>query len=192
VREPTTLEESLRSSQVCGRGLAASLLAVGIGLAVVPTASADPNDTVQTDSADNGAISSAAAPDSDDATPAAVTACGQFATALDGASDNYDGFAEAIEGSPQPDYYDPSVSSSNVVGRTGLRQAAATALSASDTPDLAPEISDPMAGWSVDATKLLLKMALHGGGDTLNTTANEMNADATNAQAACAAAGTHA
>ena len=49
-----------------------------------------------------------------------------------------------------------------------------------------------MRSWSVDATKLLLKMGLHIPGESLNTTATEMNNDATRAQEACAAAGTHA
>ncbi len=42
------------------------------------------------------------------------------------------------------------------------------------------------------ATKLLLVMGVHGGGDTLNDTANGMNTDAHNAQMACALAGTPA
>ena len=40
---PTRWEESLRSSHIGERTLAASLIAFGVGLAVTPTASADPN-----------------------------------------------------------------------------------------------------------------------------------------------------
>jgi hypothetical protein len=65
-------------------------------------------------------------------------------------------------------------------------------MDAANTPDLDPAMGDPMRAWSADATKLLLKMALRIPGDSLNTTATEMNNDATNAQQACAAAGTHA
>jgi len=60
------------------------------------------------------------------------------------------------------------------------------------TPGLDPTVANPMRAWSADATKLLLKMALRIPGDSLNTTATEMNNDATAAQEACAAAGTHA
>ena len=89
-------------------------------------------------------------------------------------------------------YNDPAVQSSNEVGRTALRQAAGVAMDSANTPGLDPSIADPMRAWSADATKLLLKMALHISGESLNTTATEMNTDATNAQQACAAAGTHA
>lgn len=180
--------------------MAASLIAFGIGLAVTPAASADPNDAVQTDASAPGPVSDSAAtgavtvpaPTGGSVDPAAAAACQQFATALDGASDYYGDFADAIEGTDRPDYWDPNVRDSNVTGRTALRQAAGVAMSASATPGLQPEIADPMQAWSLDATKLLLKMGLHGSGDTLNTTATELNNDATNAQMACAAAGTHA
>ena len=49
-----------------------------------------------------------------------------------------------------------------------------------------------MRRWSVDATKLLIKMGLRGGQDTLNVTVDELNNDAEAAQQGCAAAGTHA
>ncbi|CQD24371.1 hypothetical protein BN970_06403 [Mycolicibacterium conceptionense] len=49
-----------------------------------------------------------------------------------------------------------------------------------------------MRSWSFGATKLLLKMGLRSGGQSLNDTATQLNNDATNAQMACAAAGTHA
>jgi hypothetical protein len=65
-------------------------------------------------------------------------------------------------------------------------------MDAANTPGLDPAIGQPMRAWSADATKLLIKMAVHIPGDSLNTTATEMNTDATNAQQTCAAAGTHA
>jgi hypothetical protein len=189
----------LRSSHVYGRGLAASLIAFGVGLAVTPTASAEPNDAVQSDSASAAQVPASAAdpmlisaPNSDDANPAAVTACSQFADALDTASTYYGTFADAIERTDQPDYADPYVSTSNMTGRTALREAAAAAMSAAGTPGLQSEVADPMRAWSLGATKLLVKMALHGGGDSLNGTANQLNTDANNTQVACAAAGTHA
>ncbi len=49
-----------------------------------------------------------------------------------------------------------------------------------------------MRSWSLRATKLVLLMGLHGGGNSLNTTATYMNSDARDVQFACAAAGTHA
>lgn len=126
---------------------------------------------------------------SDDADPAAVTACGTFADVLDGSSTYYGDFADAFEGS---DYADPAVSDSNVMGRTALRQAAAASMNAANTPGLSPQIADSMRMWSVDATKLVVKMGLRIPGNSLNATATEMNDDATTAQEACAAAGTHA
>ena len=131
----------------------------------------------------------AAVPTSDNANPPAVTACGYFAEVLDGSSNYYGDFADSFEGS---NYSDPAVESSNVTGRTALRQAAATAMDAANTPGLAPDISDPMRTWSLAATKLLVKMGLRIPGDSLNTTATEMNNDALKVQEACAAAGTHA
>jgi hypothetical protein len=136
-----------------------------------------------------GPVQVATVPTADDADPAAVTACATFAEVLDGSSTYYGEFADSFEGSS---YSDPAVADSNVVGRTALRQAAAVAMSAANTPGLQPEIADTMRTWSVDATKLLLKMGLRIPGDSLNTTATEMNDDATKAQEACAAAGTHA
>ncbi|MCV7192455.1 hypothetical protein [Mycolicibacterium brumae] len=79
---------------------------------------------------------------------------------------------------------------SNVTGRTALREASAAAMSAANTPGLDPAISGPMRSWSLRATKLLLIMGLHAGGDRLNTTADNMNTDAHNVQMTCAAAGT--
>ncbi|MGV0815123.1 hypothetical protein ABQF34_24430 [Mycolicibacterium boenickei] len=127
-----------------------------------------------------------------DANPAALTACSQFADALDNAATFYGDFADVIEGTERPDYADPFVNMSNVSGRTALRESAAQAMSAANTPGLAPDIANPMRSWSLDATKLLVKMGLRGSGNTLNITATELNEDAHNAQMACAMAGTHA
>ncbi len=171
------------TSRAWERAAAASLISVGLGFAFIPTALADDAD------ADNPAVQVAAVPMSDNAQPAAVTACGNFGQALDGASTYYGEFSDSFEGS---DYNDPAVQSSNEVGRTALREAAGVAMDAAGTPGLDAGIADPMRAWSADATKLLLKMALRIPGDSLNATATEMNTDATHAQQACAAAGTHA
>lgn len=129
---------------------------------------------------------------SDDADPAAVAACRQFAAVLQGTSLYYGQFADALETYEHPDYSTPSISSANVLGRTALRQGAGVALSAANTPGLAPDIARPMRSWSLGATKLLLKMGLRTSGETLNLSVAELNADATAVQTACAAAGTHA
>lgn len=172
-----------------GRTIIAASVAAGVGLAVVPSASADPDDTVPNPGLP-GPVS-VAGPMSDNADPAAVTACPQFADALDASSVYYGDFADALETYEQPDYQDPATSSSNSVGRTALRQSAAVAMDAANTPGLGPDISNPMRSWSFGATKLLIKMGLRGGGESLNTTANDMNNAATQVQEACAAAGTH-
>lgn len=116
-------------------------------------------------------------------------ACGQFDVAVNVAAANYEDFAYASAGSGNfVDYQDPEVWRSNVVGRTALRQAAGAALSASATPGLPPEVAGPMRSWSLRATKLLLVMGLRGGGDTLNSSATGMNADAEAVQMACTVA----
>jgi len=135
---------------------------------------------------------SRAQPAAPEASPSAVAACGQFAEVLDAAATYYGDFADALDESGRPNYADPTVESSNTLGRTALRQGAVVAMSAANTPALAPDIAAPMRMWSVDATKLLLKMGLRGGGDTLDVTASELNSDALTVQEACAAAGTHA
>ena len=172
------------TSRAWERAAAASLISLGMGFAFTPIALADDDS-----GADNPAVQVAAVPMSDNTQPAAATACGNFGQALDGASTYYGEFSDSFEGS---DYNDPAVQSTNDVGRTALRQAAGVAMDAAGTPGLDASIADPMRAWSADATKLLLKMALRIPGDSLNTTATEMNTDATNAQQACAAAGTHA
>jgi hypothetical protein len=109
------------------------------------------------------------------------------------AATNYEDFAYATAGQGNlVNYGDPSVSNSNVVGRTALRQAAAVALSASATPGLQPELAGPMQMWSLNAAKLFLTMGVGGGGDALNTAATELNTESHDVQMACAAAGTRA
>jgi hypothetical protein len=174
------------SSHVCERALAASIFALGVGLTVVPTASAD---VVGSDGSSPGPVSVTPVDPSDNASSAAVTACGTFAQVLDDSSNYYGDFADSFEGS---DYSDPAVDSSNAVGRTALRQAAGVALDAANAPGLQPEIAEPMRMWSLGATKLLLEMGLRIPGETLNGTATEMNNQAVLVQKACAAAGTHA
>lgn len=168
------------------RGLAASVIVLGISLTVAPTASADDSGT---DGPLQPGVAVTAVDPSDNAQPPAVQACGEFAQILDDSSNYYGDFADSFEGS---DYNDPAVASSNAVGRTALRQAAAAAMSAAQTPGLDPSIADPMRAWSLGATKLLVEMGLHIPGETLNTAATEMNNQAVQVQQACAAAGTHA
>ena len=154
-----------------------------------PTCVADPSDP---------AADPAPAPAQAAAAPQAVTAqagnpvtdaCRQFNAALNVAAANYEDFAYATAGNGNyVDYQNPEVWRSNVVGRTALRQAAAAAMSAAGTPGLPPEVSDPMRAWSLRATKLLVVMGLHGGGDSLNSNATELNSDAHDAQMACAVA----
>ena len=176
----------MSSSHVCERALAASLFAFGIGLTVVPTASAD---DVIVDGSAPAPVQVAAGPTSDYADPAALQACAQFAQVLDGSATYYGDFADSFEGSS---YDDPAVGSSNAVGRTALRESAALAMSAAGTPGLDPAIGDPMRIWSLGATKLLVKMGLRIPGESLNSTATEMNNQAELVQQACADAGTHA
>lgn len=186
----------MRSSHVYGRALATSLIAFGIGLAVVPTASADPADSDQTPAP--GPVPGAPAPNgftatTADETPAVAEACKEFSAAMNYAAQNYEDFAYATAGSGNAvNYGDPEVQTSNIVGRTALRQAVETSLTASATPGLPPDVSAPMQSWSLNAAKLLLVMGVQGGGDTLNSTANDLNTDAHNAQLACAANGSRA
>ena len=176
----------MKPSHLGERTLVASVLAFGIGLTVTPTAMAD---DITVDGQGAGPVQVAAGPTSDNATPEALLACGTFAQVLDGSATYYGDFADAFEGSS---YSDPAVDSSNVVGRTALRQAAGTAMQAAQTPGLDPAIANPMRIWSLGASKLLVKMGLRIPGDSLNSTATEMNYQAEQVQQACAAAGTHA
>jgi hypothetical protein len=180
------LEETLKSSHVCERTLVASAIALGIGLTVIPTALAD---DIGTDASSPGPIVVTQVDPSGDVTDGSAQACSAFGQVLDGSSSYYGEFADAIEGS---DYSDPAVDSSNVVGRTALRQGAQVAMEAANTPGVDPSIAEPMRIWSLGATKLLVMMGLRIPGETLNGTATEMNNQAEKVQMACATAGTHA
>jgi hypothetical protein len=180
------LEETLKSFPKGERTIAATVVAFGVGMTVAPTALAD---DYTVDGSSVGPVQVAAADPSDAATPAAVQACGAFAEVLDTSSSYYGDFADSFEGSS---YSDPSVDSSNVTGRTALRQSAAVAMQAAQTPGLDPSIANPMRIWSLGASKLLVKMGLRIPGDSLNSTATEMNNQAEQVQQACANAGTHA
>ena len=166
--------------------MAVSAIVFGFGLMATPVALADDSGG---DTSGPGPVSVVAADPSDNATQPAVAACGAFAQVLDDSSNYYGDFADSFEGS---DYADPAVDSSNVTGRTALRQAAAVAMQTAGTPGLDPSIANPMRIWSLGASKLLVKMGLRIPGDSLNSTANEMNNQAEQVQQACAAAGTHA
>jgi hypothetical protein len=133
-----------------------------------------------------------AAPIAAEPTPAAeaVTACTQFATALDQASLSYQGFANGLALGDQ--HGNPTLDASNTSGRTGLRHAVGTALTASRIPGLVPEIAGPMRDWSLGAAKLVLLMGLHAEVDRFNAAATALNEHTQAAQSACAAAGTHA
>ncbi|MDG4665674.1 hypothetical protein [Mycobacterium sp. 236(2023)] len=193
-------DELIRRSSAFTRAIAAVSSAVGVVVAVSPaSAFAQPVEPTATDPFATGAAQAVApgpsevsVPPSEDADPAAVAACGQFAAVLQGTSLYYGYFAEALETYEDPDYSDPSISNANGLGRTALRQGAGLALSASNTPGLAPDIAGPMRSWSLGATKLLLKMGLRTSGETLNLSVADLNAHATAVQTACAAAGTHA
>jgi hypothetical protein len=179
-------------------GAVAAFVAVGIGLAAAPVAAGQPDAGAQGDGTATLPPVAAAppvqmsAPTSENANPVAVAACSQFADVLDATSTYYGDFADALETHAAPNYSDPYVEDSNVLGRTALRQGAGVAMSAANTPGLPPDIANPMRSWSLDATKLLVKMGLRTPGGTLDVTANEMNNDATAVQQGCAAAGTHA
>ena len=109
------------------------------------------------------------------------------------AATNYEDFGYATAGQGNVvNYGDPSVSNSNVVGSGPPGKLPRVAISAAATPGLQPEIAGPMQSWSMNAAKLLLIMGVRGGGDSLNSAANDLNTDAHNVQMACAAAGTRA
>ncbi|RDH79398.1 hypothetical protein DVS77_06605 [Mycolicibacterium moriokaense] len=117
-------------------------------------------------------------------------ACHAFNLAVNYAAINYEDFADFSAGDGNyVDYADPTVGNANLAGRTALRQAAGTALSASGIPGVPPDISAPMRAWSLSAAKLVVVMGVRGGGNTLNSTATDLNTQAHDAQMACAAAG---
>ncbi len=162
------------------------------GLACAPVSAADPLGPIpgpNPDPAENqAALEPLAAPE--DSGNSLADACRRFNAALNVAAVNYEDFAYATAGNGKSvNYQDPDVLRTNVIGRTALRRAAAEAMSASRTPGLPPEVADPMQDWSLHATKLLLVMGLHGGGDTLNSSVAELNVIGNNAQMACVTSG---
>ena len=193
---------SIRTAAVV---LANCTVAVSLTLGALPTAAADPTAPPPADPSPAPVAGAplADAPGADapiadapiaDApvadSGAASSACKQFNVALDYAASNYEDFAyNTAGGGNVVNYGDPIVADSNVTGRTALREAASSAMNAATTPGLPGDISAPMQAWSLHATKLLVVMGLHGGGNTLNDTANALNTDARNAQMACALAG---
>jgi hypothetical protein len=139
------------------------------------------------------AIAASTEPAPVDAAPEAVAACTQFGRSLDLAASSYAEFANVLAiGEAIPNYADPILAANNTYGRAGLRQAASTALNASRTPGLSPEIAAPMRSWSMGATKLMLLMGLRADVDRFNTAATELNTHTETAQMACAEAGTQA
>ena len=116
-------------------------------------------------------------------------ACDLFNRAVNYAAINYEDFADFSAGSGNyVNYADETVTNANIAGRTALKQAAGAALNASGIPGAAPEATAPMRSWSLSAAKMVLVMGVRGGGDTLNSTATDMNQTAHEAQVACAVA----
>ena len=174
----------MRSPLRYGRKLTAALLVLGSAIWGAPLALADP-DAQSAQPPPVPVPEDAQAPDPG-VYGAVVAACKQFGAALDYAANNYEDFAyNTAGGGNSVNYDDPNVANSNVIGRTALREAAATALDAANTPGLPGDVAAPMRSWSLRAAKLLLIMGIRGGGDSLNSTASEMNTDAKNAQMAC-------
>ena len=192
----------MRKSRVCGRTLTASVLVSAAALLAGPVPAAQANPDAQTEApgpAPDPAPANAPAPPLDAPPPdasvfsAVSDACKQFGAALDFAATNYEDFAYDTAGSGNNiDYQNPVVANSNAIGRTALREAASAAMSAASTPGLPGDVAAPMRSWSVHAAKLLVIMGIRGGGDSLNSTANDMNTDANNAQMACALNGARA
>lgn len=171
------------------RALAAGPLTCVVAFAFVPTAAAQPVPQPVLDPT----IAQSVEPAPVDAAPEAVAACRQFARALDLAAASYSEFANVLAiGQAAPNYADPILAANNSYGRSGLREAASTALSASRTPGLDPALAAPMRSWSVGAMKLMLLMGLRAGVDRFNTAATALNDDTEAAQMACAQAGTRA
>ncbi|WP_445166322.1 hypothetical protein ACTXG7_21005 [Mycolicibacterium sp. Dal123E01] len=197
----------MKKSMLCGKAMTAAVLASGLAFGAAPAALADPDAQTQAPGPAPGPANAAApaappldapppeAPPAPEAAPppdqatysAVVTACKQFGAALDFASSNYEDFAyNTAGGGNSVNYDDPNTANSNVVGRTALREAASTGMDAANTPGLPGDVADPMRSWSFRAAKLLIIMGVRGGGDSLNSTAGDMNTDAKNAQMACA------
>lgn len=171
-------------SAVCGAALLVTLSLAGPAHAdpADPAGPADPVGDTQVDVV----VPPLPGPD---AGGSVAQACRLFDAAVNVAAANYEDFAYATAGTGDyVNYDDPTVQRANVVGRAALRAAAGTALDAAHTPGLPPEVADPMQSWSLHATKLMVVMGLRGGGNQLNSSATELNSDATAAQTACALA----
>ena len=161
------------------------MVGAGVSLTLAPCAWADEEDVAPAPPP----VQVVGVDPAENADPAAVAACGAFASILDGSSYYFGEFADSFEGS---NYNDPAVQSSNQLGRQAMRESAGAAMSAANTPGLSPDIAEPMRSWSVGATAMWAKMGLRIPGESLNTTATGMNDNATKVQQGCAAAGTHA
>jgi hypothetical protein len=193
------MREQMRHARSKAIGVAVMVLCPLI--ASTHAASADPVEPVPVDSAttDGGQPLSGPLPGpADSVVPAdslppddsVATACKQFIVALNVASSNYEDFAYASAGGGNfVDYQDPNVARTGLIARTALRESAAVALKSAQTPSLPQDVSDPMRSWSLRATKLSLILSLRGGGDSMNATVADMNADGQDAQIACARAG---
>ncbi|WP_431236910.1 hypothetical protein ACQ86B_18730 [Mycolicibacterium aichiense] len=182
-----------------GRILTATVLVSASALLNASAALADPDPQTDQPAPGPGVVAAVvAAPPLDappDAAPSSAVpdACKQFGMALDHASSYYEDFAyDSAGGGNSVNYDDPNVANANVYGRTALRESAAAAMSAASAPGLPNDIAAPMRSWSLRATKLLIIMGIRGGGDSLNSTANDMNTDANNVQMACAMNGARA
>jgi hypothetical protein len=207
-------KETMRSVQLRGQTVATVLIAFGVGMTVSPAAFADPAgpDQPQPPAPADGTLSEASAAPGAAAVPGAQIgptgapqgvdpassplppsgdptkdACDLFNKAVNYAAINYEDFADFSAGSGNyVNYGDQTVDNANTAGRTALKQSAAAALSASTIPGAAAEATAPMRTWSLNAAKLVLVMGVRGGGDTLNTTATDLNNSAHEAQMACA------
>lgn len=179
----------MRSPLTHSRTMTATLLVSGLALFAAPVAAADPDAQTEQPAPAPGpvpAVVAAAPPDAPEVS-SVPDACKQFGAALDHAATYYEDFAYDSAGNGNSvNYDDPNVANANVYGRTALRESAAAAMSAASTPGLPGDIAGPMRSWSLRAAKLLLIMGIRGGGDSLNSTADDMNTDANNAQMACA------
>jgi len=193
------MREQMRHARSKAIGVAVMVLCPLI--ASTHAASADPVEPVPVDSATTGGGQPLSGPlpgPADSVVPAdslppddsVATACKQFIVALNVASSNYEDFAYASAGGGNfVDYQDPNVARTGLIARTALRESAAVALKSAQTPSLPQDVSDPMRSWSLRATKLSLILSLRGGGDSMNATVADMNADGQDAQIACARAG---
>lgn len=185
-RRRSSLEDMLGIATHSKLTALVALACAGVAIVVAPAAWADEE---VAPAPGVGSVQVAGVDPADNADPAAVTACAEFAQVLEGSSYYFGEFADSFEGS---DYNDPAVQSSNELGRQAMRESAGAAMTAAGTPGLSPAIAEPMRAWSLNATAMWAKMGLRIPGESLNTTATKMNDNATLVQEGCAASGTHA